>query len=671
MSKIKYKIAQNFKKTHVLFITISLLLSPGSFSNIEVSNQLKTEKNTGETFTLNLRGASLNGFIEWVAKQTGKSIIVDNNIRGSITVISSRQVTADEAYELFLSALAMNNLSAVEIDGYIKIVPLANAKSEAISFYDDQTFQGEVVTAIIDLNHSDPLMLSTLIKPLMPATTLIQPFIPSKCLIIAGSARSIAKVQKLISIFDQPEDARSLDIIEIIHASASSIADTIDSVIKSLSNKPQTDKSNNELELVVDKRSNSILLIGPEYLRLQARNLINKLDQPISGEGNTKVVYLHYIEAEEIKPILKSVGDSIIKNTKTEDTQQFSIESSETTNALVITGPTGLINNLNSVIKKLDIQRAQVLIEAVVVQVSGDANKDLGMLWGGSELYEQNRTGGIGVINVDSTNPSISSILSSSSIAASNSSGTLTNSAALAAGLMNSSGFTYGYLKNGDLIGALRAITTRNKSNIMSTPTIVALDNEEASLLVGQNVPFKTGSSTSAATTITNPFTTIKRQDIGITLKVTPRINHGDSITLEIEQSTENVSPAVVADASDLVTDKTEIKTSALIKDGQVLVLGGLIREDDVKSSSRVPILGDLPLIGNLFRSSSVDKTKNNLMVFIRPIILKDELQITGLTAQRYAFMREKQLQKSLSSFIKFPEEPLMPSLIEDLEKNQ
>ena len=174
-----------------------------------------------------------------------------------------------------------------------------------------------------------------------------------------------------------------------------------------------------------------------------------------------------------------------------------------------------------------------------------------------------------------------------------------------------------------------------------------------------------------AATTITNPFTTIKRQDIGITLKVTPRINHGDSITLEIEQSTENVSPAVVADASDLVTDKTEIKTSALIKDGQVLVLGGLIREDDVKSSSRVPILGDLPLIGKLFRSSSVDKTKNNLMVFIRPIILKDELQITGLTAQRYAFMREKQLQKSLSSFIKFPEEPLMPSLIEDLEQNQ
>ena len=670
MSKIKFKITKNFKKTHILFITISLLLSPGSFSNIEVSNQSKTEKNTEETFTLNLRGASLNGFIEWVAKQTGKSIIVDNNIRGSITVISSRQVTADEAYELFLTALTMNNLSAVEIDGYIKIVPLANAKSEAIPFFDDQEFQGEVVTAIIDLNHSDPLMLSTLIKPLMPATTLIQPFIPSKCLIIAGSARSIAKVQKLISIFDQPEDARNLDIIEIIHASANSIADTIDSVIKSLSNKPQTDKSRNELELVVDKRSNSILLIGPEYLRLQARNLINKLDQPISGEGNTKVVYLHYIEAEEIKPILKSVGDSIIKNTKTEDTQQFSIESSETTNALVITGPTGLINNLNSVIKKLDIQRAQVLIEAVVVQVTGDADQDFGMLWGGSELYELRRTGGVGVVNVDSTSPSISSTLSSSTIAATNSSGALTNSVALSAGLLNSPGFTFGYLKDGDLIGALRAITTRNKSNIMSTPTIVALDNEEASLLVGQNVPFKTGSSTSAATTITNPFTTIKRQDIGITLKVTPRINHGDSITLEIEQSTENVSPTVVADASDLVTDKTEIKTSALIKDGQVLVLGGLIREDDVKSSSRVPILGDLPLIGKLFRSSSVDKTKNNLMVFIRPIILKDELQITGLTAQRYAFMREKQLQKSLSSFIKFPDEPLMPPLIEDIEKN-
>ena len=318
-------------------------------------------------------------------------------------------------------------------------------------------------------------------------------------------------------------------------------------------------------------------------------------------------------------------------------------------------------------IKKLDIQRAQVLIEAVVVQVSGDADQDFGMLWGGTELYELNRTGGVGVINVDSTTPSISSTLSNSTLAATNSSGALTNSVALSAGLLSSSGFTYGYLKDGDLIGALRAITTRNKSNIMSTPTIVALDNEEASLLVGKNIPFKTGSSTSAATTISNPFTTIKRQDIGITLKVTPRINQGDSITLEIEQSTENVSPTAVAGASDLITDKTEIKTSALIKDGQVLVLGGLIREDDVKSSTRVPILGDIPLLGKLFRSSGINKTKNNLMVFIRPVILKDELQISGLTAQRYAFMREKQLQKSLSTFINFPEEPLMPSLIEDI----
>jgi general secretion pathway protein D len=226
--------------------------------------------------------------------------------------------------------------------------------------------------------------------------------------------------------------------------------------------------------------------------------------------------------------------------------------------------------------------------------------------------------------------------------------------------VLSNSGLTYGYLESGNLIAALRAVTTRNKSNIMSTPTIVALDNEEASLLVGQSVPFITGSATSSGATTTNPFQTIQRQDIGITLNVTPRINQGDSITLEIEQKTENVSQTANSRAADLITEKTEIKTSALIKDGQVLVLGGLIREDDVNTRTQVPILGDLPLLGRLFRSNSVSKRKNNLMVFIRPVILKDQLQISGLTAQRYAFMREKQMQNALSTFIKLTDNPAL-----------
>ena len=194
----------------------------------------------------------------------------------------------------------------------------------------------------------------------------------------------------------------------------------------------------------------------------------------------------------------------------------------------------------------------------------------------------------------------------------------------------------------------------------MSTPTIVALDNEEASLLVGQNVPFITGSATSSGATTSNPFQTIQRQDIGITLKITPRINQGDSITLEIEQTTENVAANTTSGAADLITEKTEIKTSALIPDGQVLVLGGLIREDEVRRRTQVPILGNIPVLGRAFRSSSVSKNKNNLMVFIRPVILKDQLQVTGLTAQRYAFMREQQMHKALSTFIRNADRPLL-----------
>ncbi len=234
------------------------------------------------------------------------------------------------------------------------------------------------------------------------------------------------------------------------------------------------------------------------------------------------------------------------------------------------------------------------------------------------------------------------------------------SSSNLAAGILSSSGMTFGYLEDGNLLAALRAVGSKNKSNILSTPTIVALDNEEASLLVGQNVPFITGSSTSSGSTTSNPFQTIQRQDVGITLKITPRINQGDSITLEIEQTTENVQENSTAGASDLITDKTEIKTTVLIRDGQVLVLGGLIREDEVLNRTQVPILGDIPLLGRLFRSSETTRRKNNLMVFIKPIILKDQLQISGLTAQRYAFMREKQMQNALTTYIKAIDKPLL-----------
>ncbi len=617
------------------------------------------EAPVAERFTMNMREADIRGFIQWVADRTQRNIIVHRNVRGNVTVISSQPVTPDEAYELFLTVLQLNGFAAVDSDGAIKVVPDADAKTSNIPFAGDETRRNAIVTAIIHIKHSDPGQIMGVVRPLMPASAYAAAYPSTNALIVADTAAGIEKIRQLIDLLDVAEGQVDLDIVPIIHASAEDIAATLKTVETALSagTAGAQKKPEDKVAFAIDKRSNSILITGVAKKREQMKSLIARLDIPIEGDGNTQVIYLNYVDASEIAPILKSVADSALKASKSEETQSFSIESSEATNALIISAPPSLLNNMRSIIRQLDIQRAQVLVEAVVVQVTGDAGDDFGVIWGGSELYEDNRSGGVGAVNVPAANADFSSLLPSVSVLTDDDTNSGNN---LAAGVLASSGFTFGYLEDGNLIGALRAIASRNKSNIMSTPTIVALDNEEASLLVGQNVPFITGSATSSGATTSNPFQTIQRQDIGITLKITPRINQGDSITLEIEQTTENVSANTTSGAADLITEKTEIKTSALIPDGQVLVLGGLIRDDEVLNRAQVPILGDIPVLGRLFRSSSTTKRKNNLMVFIRPIILKDQLQITGLTAQRYAFMREKQMHRALSTFIRYSDRPLL-----------
>ena len=644
--KIKQRIS-TVKKIAILgFATFFMLaISPTLLSQNNgqpVAEDASSQTLPDEAFMINLRQADLTNFIEWVAARTGKNIIVDNNVRGKVTIYSNREVSPEEAYTIFLTVLDMNGLAAIDEGSTIKIVQSASAKTANTPYYDDRSNEKETDTAIIDLKHADPAKITAILRPLLPLATAIQTY--EKTFIVTGIAESISKARKLLAILDQPTDQVTYDIYAAIHADSADISKTVKSIIDKL-NSPQAKVGGAVFDMVVDERTNSVLIIGDSQQRKKAVNLLKKLDTPLSNEGNTQVVYLNYIEAKEIASILKNVGDGILKKSNDNKTS-FSIESSEATNALVITGPNGLLNSLKSIIAKLDIQRAQVMIEAVIVQITGDVDDDFGLIWGGSSLYDTNQDGSVAAINVFNSSDALANIANGINTG---------TPEALATGFISNSGLTYGYLENGNLIGAIRAISTRNKTNIMSTPTIVALDNEEASLLVGQNVPFQTGSTN---LTSASPFSTVKRQDIGITLKVTPRINQGDSITLEIEQTTENV--ASKGDALDLVTNKTEIKTSALIKDGQVLVLGGLIKNDETQGRSQVPILGDLPLLGRLFRSNSINKTRNNLMVFIKPTILKDQLQISGLTAQRYAFMRERQLHSNLSRFINKQDKPVM-----------
>ena len=643
----------------VLALTLSAAQSLNAQDDISLSNTggsaLPTAANT---FTMNMRQADIRAFIQWVADRVEKNIIIHRSVNGTVTVISSKAVTPDEAYELFLTVLKMNGFAAVESDGTVQVIPDAEAKTADIPFLGDEANRGDIVTAVIELQYVDAGNFLQVLRPLAPATAHMAPYLPTNSIIVADTARSITRTQKIISLLDQEEGEFDYEIVPIIHASAEDIEGIIRAVTQpSGGNGGDAQAQSQAFEIAVDNRSNSLLLTGNIKRRLQIRRLISKLDTPLDGDGNTSVIYLNYIEASEIATILEGVGNSLLRDTKTEDLKEFSIQSSETNNALVISAPQAVMNSIKSVIKRLDIPRAQVLVEAVVVSVSGDFNNELGFAGVGSEVFEDALDGNVFGANLDSAGASASDAFAG--LAAANAAGTDPGTA-IAGALAGSSGFTYGYLEDGNLGAVLRAVASRSKSNIMSTPTIVALDNEEASLLVGQNIPFITGSATSSGANVNNPFQTIERQDVGITLNITPRINQGDSITLDIDQTTENVSQTTVAGASDLVTDKTEINTSVLIKDGQILVLGGLMSDSDSESRTQIPILGDIPVLGRLFRSKSKTKNKNNLVVFIKPTILKDQLQINGITAERYAFMREQQLQNALETFIRHSDKPLL-----------
>ncbi len=646
------------------FISLSFIQNTHAQNNQdEPEFGLKTTGNVAlpteaDTFTMNMREADIRAFIQWMADRTNKNIVVHRSVRGTVTVLSSKAVTRQEAYELFLTVLRMNGFAAVESDGVVQIIPDAEAKTSDIPFQGNESNRGDIITAVIELQFVDASSFLQTLRPLVPATAHMAPYLPTNAIIVADTARSIARTQKIITLLDQEEGEFDYEIVPIVHASADDIETILKAVLKSTpaGGDGQNQAQSQSLEIAVDKRSNSILLTGNVKRRLQIRKLISKLDTPLEGDGNTSVVYLNYIDATEITPILEGVGNSLLKETKTEGLKEFAIQSSETNNALVISAPPTVMNSIKSIIKQLDIQRAQVLVEAVVVRVNGDVFNDIGFAALGSDAYNDPIDGSVFGINQSSARASASDTFAAIAAAEGDTSDATTAGTALAA----SSGFTYGYLEDGNLTAVLRAVASRSKSNIMSTPTIVALDNEEASLLVGQNVPFITGSATSSGASVTNPFQTIERQDVGVTLNITPRINQGDSITLDIEQTTENVSTTTIADASDLITDKTEIKTSALIKDGQILVIGGLMSDTETESRSQVPLLGDIPVLGKLFRSKSKTKTKNNLMVFIKPTILKNQLQIAGLTAERYAFMREQQMQRALETFIRYSDSPVL-----------
>jgi len=595
-----------------------------------------------ETVTLNLKDADISALISTVAEVTGRNFIIDPRVKGKVTVVSSRPMDSEEVYQVFLSILKVHGFAAVPSGAVIKIVPDVNAKQDGIPTVsnDEEAVGDEMVTRVVEVENVAAAQLVPILRPLVPQQGHLAAYPSTNVLIISDRARNVDRLVNIIRRIDQVSDSE-IEVIPLEHASANEVVRVLTSLQRAApgGKAPAATPGEGPI-LVADERTNSILLGGEKSLRLRMRALISHLDTPLETGGNTDVVYLKYAEATEIVDVLKGVGkveEQEAGKGKTTTTQsQFDIQADEATNSVVITAPPDIMRSLKRVISQLDIRRAQVLVDAVVAEVSLDTARELGVQWIISGLNDG--TGPVGLINFTNTGSTITDVANAVigakqgvQIPAQNS------NVSIGGGRIDSN-------KNVNFVGLVQALASDANTNILSTPTLVTLDNEEAEIIIGENVPFITGSftSTGAGDSATNPFQTIQREDVGLTLKIKPQINEGDALKLNIEQEVSSIADSVVG-ASDLITNKRSIKTTVIADDGAVVVLGGLIEDQVNESVQKVPLLGDIPLLGYLFRSTGTKVNKTNLMVFIHPVILRDQATTDQYTNSKYNYLRALQ----------------------------
>lgn len=606
---------------------------------------------SAENVTLNFRETDIKEVINIISEVTQKTFIVDPRVNAKVTIISNESMDSEQVYEVFLSILSIHGFTAVPNGNVIKILPYNLAKSESSTvLLKDETLKSDIlVTQIVHIKHVEAAKLIPLLRPLIRQQGHLVAYPTNNTLIISDTANNIQRLLKIIQRIDQADD-QNIEIIVLEHASATEVV----LILSKLEQK--TTQKTKKVNIVADKRSNSILISGDSAMRLRLRTLITHLDTPIKSMSHTKVIYLRYAQAKELVNILKGISDSIWETEKAKGQTispnmfKTDIQADETTNSLVITAPPKILQNLTEVINKLDIRRAQVLVEAVIAEVSSDTARELGMQW---LVYNIEGTASpVGVSNFNNGGIGITNLAGAVQ---------QNNISNMGAGAFMGLGkFTDGVV---NFMGLLNALTIDSKTNVLSTPSLLTLDNQEAEIVVGQNVPFITGQYTSTGTTgsVTNPFQTIQREDVGIKLIVKPQINEGDTIQLEIQQEVSSINASSL-NTSDIITNKRTIKTTVIVENGHVIVLGGLIDDDLQQITQKIPFFGDLPLIGGLFRSNSTKKIKRNLMIFLHPVIIRDAESEKFISTHKYNYMRSKQLEQK-SQGVSLMSDNVMPIL--------
>ncbi len=627
-----------FLKSAFFAITLTLATVPASTPSYAAD------------FSASFKGTDINEFINTVGKNLNLTFIVDPAVKGKINVRSYDLLNEEQYFHFFLSVLDVYGFSAVPLgDKQYKIVRSAVAKTAGVPVTDTDGLGDEMITRVVPVSNVSVRELTPLLRGLIDSqgSGNVVHYEPSNVILITGKARVVNRLVEIVNRVDKVGN-QEVEVVHLEHASAAEVVRVVTSIIKE-------EKSNSVSALltpkiVADERTNSIVVSGEPRARERVIKILKKLDLGQAASGNTKVFYLRYAKAEDVLETLTGISKSIAKEKAggskngASAADNINIFANEATNSIIVNADPTYIKQLEEIIRKLDIRRAQVLVEALIVEISDSTSAQLGVQWG-------NTNGGL----VQTLDPNLSQVPVSYMFDSDGKAGIENVATSISGGAL---GFYHG-----DWFGLLTMLRSDSRSDVLSTPSIITLDNEEAEFNIGQEVPVRTGTQTS--TDSNQMYTTIERKTVGTKLKFTPQINEGDSVLLTLEQEVSSVdSQANSADGA--VFNVRNIKNSVLVKSGETVVLGGLIDEQSSEIVSKVPLLGDIPLLGELFKSTSSSKSKRNLMVFIRPIILRDDDEYAGISSAKYTMFRNQQLERNKRGIRLLPlsiSTPVLPEL--------
>ncbi|EGD8070685.1 type II secretion system protein GspD, partial [Escherichia coli] len=649
------------KKKKYLFslILMAALCSPSS----------RAEENT---FTASFKDTDLKSFIETVGANLNKTIVMGPDVQGKVSIRTITPLNERQYYQLFLNLLEAQGYAVVPVENNVlKVVKSGEAKTEPLPLTGEghENYVGdEMVTRIVPVRNVSVRELAPVLQQMtdLDGSGSIVNYEPSNVIMLTGRASVVKRLTEVIQRIDR-EGNRTEEVIPLGNASASEIVRVLESLTRNSSeNQPATLKS----QIVADERTNSVIVSADPATRDKIRRLIRRLDSEMERSGNSQVFYLKYSKAEDLVDVLKQVSGTLTsakeeaEGTTGSRREVVSIAASKHSNALIVTAPQDVMQSLQSVIEQLDIRRAQVHVEALIAEVAEGSNINFGVQWMSKDTGFMQFANGtqipIGSLSmaVSQAKPQKGSTVISENGATTINPDTEGDLSRLSQLLSGFSGTAVGVVK-GDWAALVQAVKNDSGTNVLSMPSITTLDNQEAFFMVGQDVPVLTGSAVGENNS--NPFNTVERKKVGIMLKVTPQINEGNAVQMVIEQEVSKVEGQT---SLDVVFGERKLKTTVLANDGELIVLGGLMDDQAGESVAKVPLLGDIPLIGNLFKSTADKKEKRNLMVFIRPTILRDGMAADGVSQRKYNYMRAEQIYRDEQGLSLMPHtaQPVLPA---------